>query len=75
MGGQAFRSAMGADQIRSTNFSASRHGDTHRFEGRGWGHGVGLCQEGAYAMAKEGFRYKDILTHYFPGCRVKRLVD
>lgn len=75
MGAQAFRIALGPDVLRSTNFQISRHGDTEHFEGRGWGHGVGLCQEGAWAMAKAGYRYKEILGHYFPGTRLQRLVQ
>ncbi|OPZ58635.1 MAG: Amidase enhancer precursor [Candidatus Aminicenantes bacterium ADurb.Bin508] len=43
------------------------------FLGRGWGHGVGLCQVGAYGMAKEGSKYKEILLHYYPGTRVENL--
>ena len=35
--------------------------------GRGWGHGVGLCQIGAARMALEGFDYRAILSHYYPG--------
>ena len=34
--------------------------------GAGWGHGVGLCQIGAAMMAEKGYRYDQILTHYFP---------
>ena len=37
------------------------------FAGKGWGHGVGLCQVGAYGMAMRGSNYKDILAHYYPG--------
>lgn len=37
------------------------------FAGKGWGHGVGLCQVGAYGMALRGADYKDILRHYYPG--------
>ena len=37
------------------------------FKGRGWGHGVGLCQCGAAVMALSSCRYKDILNHYYPG--------
>lgn len=36
------------------------------FVGRGWGHGIGLSQNGAIAMANEGFSYDEILMHYFP---------
>lgn len=38
--------------------------------GRGWGHGVGLCQIGAAVMAAEGHDYRSILNHYFPGSRL-----
>ena len=38
-----------------------------RLEGAGWGHGVGLCQIGAAVMADEGYAYKEILEHYYPG--------
>lgn len=37
------------------------------FAGKGWGHGVGLCQVGAYGMALRGADYKTILRHYYPG--------
>ncbi len=37
------------------------------FAGKGWGHGVGLCQVGAYGMAMRGADYKQILSHYYPG--------
>jgi stage II sporulation protein D len=44
-----------------------------RFTGRGWGHGVGMCQTGAYGMARRGYDYRTILTHYYSGVRVERL--
>ena len=40
------------------------------FSGRGWGHGVGLCQVGAYGMAVRGHDYRAILGHYYSGVRV-----
>lgn len=36
-------------------------------DGRGWGHGVGLCQIGAAMMAAQGYDYRQILSHYYPG--------
>jgi stage II sporulation protein D len=46
------------------------------FTGRGWGHGVGLCQVGAYGMAAAGYGYREILGHYYPGTAVlARSVD
>ncbi|MEN3186592.1 MAG: SpoIID/LytB domain-containing protein [Atribacterota bacterium] len=44
------------------------------FEGRGWGHGVGLSQWGAVGMAQEGYDFRAILSHYFPGCELRRAV-
>jgi stage II sporulation protein D len=37
------------------------------FTGRGWGHGVGMCQYGAYGLAKMGVKYDRIITHYYTG--------
>ena len=42
------------------------------FSGRGWGHGVGLCQVGAYGMGVRGHDYREILRHYYSGVRVAR---
>jgi stage II sporulation protein D len=36
-------------------------------DGLGSGHGVGMCQWGAEGMARKGFKYRDILKHYYPG--------
>lgn len=44
-----------------------------QLRGHGWGHGVGLCQIGAATMAVEGFSYRDILAHYYPGTQCKIL--
>jgi hypothetical protein len=40
------------------------------FSGRGWGHGLGLCQAGAYGMAASGAGYREILAHYYPGTEI-----
>jgi stage II sporulation protein D len=44
------------------------------FSGRGWGHGVGLCQVGAYGMAAAGHSYQEILAHYYTGVEVHSAV-
>jgi stage II sporulation protein D len=44
---------------------------TYKFTGRGWGHAVGMSQEGAKGMAKAGFKYDEILMHYFQGTKVE----
>ncbi|MEO1370157.1 MAG: hypothetical protein AAFX50_23485, partial [Acidobacteriota bacterium] len=43
------------------------------FRGRGWGHGVGMSQAGAYGMAVRGLSYREILEHYYTGVRLGRL--
>ena len=55
--------------IPSTWFEVSRQGDRFLFHGRGWGHGVGLCQKGAAAMAAQGHTTQQILAQYFPGAQ------
>ena len=43
------------------------------FLGRGWGHGVGMCQVGAYGLAKQGFTYDQILKAYYTGIELTRM--
>lgn len=43
--------------------------------GAGWGHGVGLCQIGAAVMGEQGYVYKEILSHYYPGSTLERRYD
>jgi SpoIID/LytB domain protein len=43
-----------------------------RLKGAGWGHGVGLCQIGAAVMGAQGYDYRRILTHYFPGAVIEK---
>lgn len=45
---------------------------SYTFTGRGWGHGVGMCQYGAYGMAKMGVKYADIVKHYYTGVEVTK---
>ena len=43
------------------------------FTGRGWGHGVGMCQTGAYGLAKEGYSYTAIIQKYYTGVKLQQL--
>jgi len=43
------------------------------FTGRGWGHGVGLCQVGAYGLARAGAGYQDIIKHYYHQVKVEKI--
>jgi stage II sporulation protein D len=58
---------LGWDILKSNLYTVEREGDAFVFRGRGLGHGVGLCQAGADAMAGLGAGYDEILAHYFPG--------
>jgi stage II sporulation protein D len=65
--GADFRRLIGYDALKSTLFVPVAQDGVVRFEGRGWGHGVGLSQYGAKGMADRGYAYPQILEHYFPG--------
>ena len=56
--------------LRSATFTVSYAGDTFTFAVTGYGHGVGMSQYGADAMAKEGKTYQEILLHYYTGVTV-----
>ena len=62
--------AFGARAIRSTRFEVARTGQRFVFTGKGFGHGVGLCQAGAYARLKAGARPEQVLARYYPGTRL-----
>ncbi len=59
--------ALGWNVLKSSRFTISRSGSAFVFRGSGFGHGLGLCQEGAHVMAQRGFTYRQILAKYFPG--------
>jgi stage II sporulation protein D len=59
--------ALGWNQMRSGWYTVSIAGSALEIKGRGYGHGVGLCQAGAYEMAAEGLSDTRILSFYFPG--------
>ena len=64
----ALRIALGSTKMRSCLLESLRVEDGQvKMKGRGYGHGVGMSQWGAYAMAKQGRTAKEIVTHYFAG--------
>jgi len=65
--GNDFRRVIGYDTLKSTLFAVAVYGDVAQFAGRGYGHGVGLCQWGAKAMAEQGYSARQILAAYYPG--------
>ncbi len=75
LNGYKVRNALG---LRDTLFTIKRAYDptgqieSFTFNGRGWGHGVGLCQVGAYGMARAGSSYEDILKTYYRGVELRK---
>lgn len=63
--------ATGLTLLPSGFFYLEKKGDSYVFHGGGYGHGVGMSQNGANTMAKQGKTYSDILTFYFPGTKVQ----
>jgi stage II sporulation protein D len=66
----AINRSLGWNQIRSDWYTVTLNNGVAHFDGQGYGHGVGLCQAGAFQMAVEGHSYRDILEFYFPSTRV-----
>ncbi|MDP9323050.1 MAG: SpoIID/LytB domain-containing protein [Acidobacteriota bacterium] len=62
--------AFGARTVKSTWFDVHGDGRTFVFEGRGFGHGVGLCQAGALARIRAGASIAAVLQRYFPGTKI-----
>ena len=62
-------------KLKSTYFNCYPEGTDVVLRGRGYGHGVGLCQEGAMKMAKYNYSYLQIALYYFPGIKVINYFD
>ena len=67
----AIRKALSSSHLKSSAFEIEKSPDGFVLKGRGWGHGVGLCQIGAAAMAAQGYDYRQILSHYYVGAEIK----
>ena len=67
------RRILSESHLKSSAFDVVIDGDKVVLEGKGWGHGVGLCQIGAAVMASKGYTYKEILVHYYPGTELKEM--
>ena len=61
--------------LKSTDFSLKQEGDNIIIDTIGYGHGVGMSQYGAEGMALEGYSYKDILSHYYVGTSIKKMLN
>lgn len=62
--------SLGWGVVPSNDFTVKKKGDQVILEGTGRGHGIGLCQAGARAMAEEGADFQEILNHYYPNTKL-----
>ena len=72
MRGNDFRLAVGPGVLKSMLFTAKRVDKAWEFTGRGWGHGVGMCQYGAKGLADLAKTYDVILKYYYPETQLKK---
>ena len=76
MRGNDFRLALGSGKLKSLMCRVSRSGGgVFVFSGRGFGHGVGMCQFGALGMAKQGMLAEEVIHHYYPGCEIWKIYN
>ncbi len=68
-----FRSVVGRNKLKSSNFNVKKRGKSYVFKGRGWGHGVGMCQWGAFGLALKWWKAERILKYYYSGAKVVKL--
>ena len=71
--GSKFRAKVGATKVKSTLFAMKIQGNTLHISGKGYGHGVGMCQWGSKEMAQKGTNYRRILDHFFPGTSISQV--
>ncbi len=67
------RRALSESHLYSSAFDVEKTATGFRLHGKGWGHGVGLCQIGAAVMGQQGYTYEQILLHYYRGAEIKRI--
>ena len=67
------RRALSNTHLYSSAFEVEKTATGFRLHGKGWGHGVGLCQIGAAVMGQQGYTYDQILLHYYRGAEIKRI--
>ena len=67
------RRALSRSHLYSSAFDVEKTATGFRLNGKGWGHGVGLCQIGAAVMGERGYNYKEILLHYYKHAEIKKI--
>ena len=69
------RRALSESHLYSSAFDVEKDGDKFILHGKGWGHGVGLCQIGAAVMGEQGHPYDEILLFYYRNAEIKKLYE
>ena len=69
------RRALSETHLLSSAFDVEKQGDRFILHGKGWGHGVGLCQIGAAVMGEQGKTYDEILLFYYRNAEIKHLYE
>ena len=69
------RRALSETHLYSSAFDVEKTGKGFRLNGKGWGHGVGLCQIGAAVMGEAGKTYDEILLFYYRHAEIQRLYE
>ena len=67
------RRVLSESHLYSSAFEVEKTPEGFRLRGKGWGHGVGLCQIGAAVMGQHGYDYRQILLHYYRGAEIKQI--
>jgi len=73
LSGNEFRLLFPPQKLKSTYFTAKRENKSLIISGRGWGHGVGMCQWGAKGRSEKGIKFEEILSYYYKDIKFKKI--
>jgi len=73
MKGNDFRLAVGPGKLKSLRCEVRRSGGVFTFSGRGFGHGVGMCQYGVLGMVRQGKHWEQVVRHYYPASDIRKI--
>lgn len=73
LSGNEFRLLFTPQKLKSTFFTAKMEKGSLKISGKGWGHGVGMCQWGAKGRSEKGIKYNDILSYYYKGIKFQKI--
>lgn len=73
LSGNDFRMLFPPQKLKSMFFTAKRDKNSLMIHGRGWGHGVGMCQWGAKGRSEKGIKYDEILSYYYKGIKFQKI--